>query len=201
MVDVTTTIADSGTMKLWSVPPQQERTWTSIPLAEILYEGTQLVPAKLAADESLLALTLNLPRNNVYRIVEARAWAQSSALSIFNDWAPAVNVLVDPNLVGATGAGTWEFTLDAAPHAPARAAYPFAFSSVTNNWTSEFLPAARSVIDSPFQAADGGRIYIRWADISTDVTAATVFHWRFRCLAYTQEQYDKFGMNSPVPVL
>jgi hypothetical protein len=202
MVDVTTTVTDNGLLKLWTVPPLQQREWSPVPMGEVLFEGTQSLPSKLAADQNRLALTMNLPRNNVYRLMEARAWIQGVSVATIGDWEPAMNVLVDPNLVGSTGPGTWEFGLyDQTKLFESVVAYAFAFTAVTNHFTAEYLKSPGTPIDSPFQAANDGRIFLRWMDITGNTTGGIIFNWRFRCLMYSQEQYDKFPMNSPVPTL
>lgn len=200
MVDITTTTVDQGIPLPFVIPPELRENRTYQPRAEIIYAGTQVIPSKVALDESRWLLTMNIPRNFAYRVIEARFWMSAVGTGVFqNDWKTHLLVTVTSNAdnepaydipFNGTLAQGGELTNDL---------IPTTFSG-DNVW-SQYMNSLYS-FNAPIDASNGSSTLVAsWFDQSGDVTVAVTANYRFRLLQYTIEQLKNGQMHAPVPVI
>lgn len=201
MAVVTTAAVDNGDLFTWDLPPEPLPTDQGIPRGEVIFQGTDTIPAKSATDTSLFTLQLNLPRNFLYRFTEIQVEAQVTATAVLADFEPAMMCLVSSDAPNFQSFDTvlW----NQAKHVVEDiSAFQFALAG-TNKFMTAFSPLdpdqlAKVVLDANAGAA---RLFIQWADPSADTTTAVVAIWRARALQYDQEQMHSFGMHNARPTL
>lgn len=202
MATVTTSTTNLGKPIIWDIPPGAVVDHTNVPRGEALFDGSQSIPLKDAADVSVWNLTCPLPIGFVYRIVEFRLWALAPDASDFADWAAFMKGTVTPspdpghqgaqfffqltNQVGVSSA----FTLFS---------YPISTGGAADNLTF-FEPNVK--IDPAISCLEGdGSIGVSWLDTSADDTGITVVHWRIRALVYDISQYNNSPVHVAMPVI
>lgn len=168
-----------------------------MPRGEILFAGTQVIPAKINTDESLWTLQCNFPRNWVFRIVELRIWATMDDMAAASDWANGMSCLVSSD-----EDSDWMFPIQNVSHrfTGTDMALKFTFISVSPSFIEFFMPDL--AVDAPIRTGQGSaRLFIRWVDNSGDSTVAVTTFFRIRALMYDVDQDLSWAMHTPVPII
>lgn len=197
MVDVTTATVAEPRLNLWEIPP--ELVDSPIPRGEVFFEGLQLIPAKVAIDESLWTLQMTFPRNFVYRLIEAQVVVFADTSVPFTDFGVGMTVLVSTD---APQESDWYFALWNEQYyaGSGNTALQFLFTSADPDYFATFQP--QQYIKAPINAGLGAaRLFLRWVDITADATLAVTAHYRFRALMFDVEQERKWQMHAPAPII
>lgn len=202
MATVTTTSTSIAKPIFWDVPPGAELDLTNVPRGEVLFDGSESIPAKDAADVSVWNLLCVLPRNFVYRLVEFRLWALAPDISDFTDWDAFMRGSVTPNpdpgplgaqfffqLTNKVGVNS-AFTVFSYPISTGGAADNVAFFN-----TDVKLEPAITCNDG------NGEIAVSWLDTTADATGITIAHWRIRALVYDISQYRNYAVHVATPTI
>lgn len=199
MADVTTTLASSGELTTWDIPPGAQTGL--IPRGEIVFAGGDTIPALGAGDESRWLLTMTFPRGFHWRLVEASVQAVSDSAGDLQDPEPGMRCLVTSD---APDFVTWNFALHNDVFyvtGPATGeSMQIAFSSqTTNDRMAYYLP--HGPMDSFIDSASGtATLAVSWMNINP-VTAAIDLGFRFRALCYDQDQVRKHPVHTPTPII
>ncbi len=188
MALVTTSIVSGYDYANWNVLEGGFQPEDSIPRAEILFTGTDTIPAKILTNESLWTLTCNLPRNFVYRCVEMRLWCTADTTGDLDDFQESMFGLITPDPAPA-----WSFLVTAESAA-------FEYRDAATKDVLRYYKNASS-IEAPIIAEDDSSIYMTWFDNSTDATASVVTNWRIRVLQYDIQQYHHYPVHHPIPTI
>lgn len=204
MAVVTTLIEDEGVVRTWAVPG--DAFIRGIPRGEVIYHGQNAVAAKAAADSSVYALSLALPPNFAYRLVDLQLVVQAEASAVFDDWQTGaeyelvtlgvtnrVGVIYAVNTPGGSGGEEFIWIDD----------------SVTRNIMILMDTSQGVLLDDLFVAppAPAGsplavpHLFLRYNDDSPDTTTAisVIHHARF--FQYTVEQFNSWQANLQIPVI
>lgn len=193
MVDITTTTNAVPQITSWSIPESAEES--AIPRGEVVFAGVQTIPSKLAADDNVWRLNMLLPRNWVYRLVEAQIFGFSDDDGEpFQEGQPLILGTVRSDAVGSLD---WFFTL--------RAALGIGisnFDGVTNNVWNQWVLELQNIDGALIDAGGGnGQVFTNWLDKSTDSTITWEAHFRFRMLMYDIRQVNFWPMHAPTPII
>lgn len=199
MTDVTTSTVPAPLIVNWDIPPGSQVGLQ--PRGEVIFQGTQVIPALGAGDEGNWVLQMNLPRNFHYRFVEATVSVTSVDAADLLEWQSSMRVLVSSDApffqqwnfpMGAT-----EFPNDTTTYSvTSRIQFTGAGATVISYWNP------KQPIDSYIDAASAaGRLLLSWFNTSSSATGATSTFFRFRALMYDQDQVRKFPVHTPIPVI
>lgn len=178
-------------MRMWDIPSGADDSL--VPRGEVVFAGNQTLIAKVAIDETLWTMPMVLPRNFVYRVVDARVMATANDSGTMTDFGAAMRISVSH---GDVLIPDWFFVLERI-----QAEFPFTISAGTN-WSEFFEPGANQKVDAPINAnrADA-TLLLEWVDISADITAQVIVWFHFRALIYDVTQARKWPMHTPVPII
>ncbi len=201
MADITTATVSNGDLKTWDIPPLALQS--IVPRGEVLFQGSQVIPAKLAADQSLWTLQCNFPRNFVYRLVEVRFWAVTDDSTVYDSFSTSITGLVSTD---APDEDAWYFMCPGQTGTSLNALsavfniITFLFSSAAQSFIGFYRPV--EPVNAPIDVGSGaGRLFFRWADITNDATDPVTVFFRIRALMYTVEQARSWQMHTPSPVI
>lgn len=199
MADITTATVAPISMQTWSVIPGLDETW--IPRGEVLFQGSQIIPSKLAADENKWTLQCLFPRNFAYKIAEVRIWALSNGSGPMEDFERQMSALVSSD---DEEVDDWFFSmLNEGPlleSPPRNDSFAFDFTSVTLDRMTFLVPAGDlgALIEAGSAAA---QLFLQWMDVSTDATTAVTAFFRIRCLMYDISQARYWPIHTPTPII
>jgi len=201
MVDITTAVVDVGTLVTWDAPGGPASR-SVVPRGEMRWDGSAVVPSKLAADENLWTLAMQFPGNFVYRLVEARIF-QLAATDVPAGKAKTLTGTITSD---APGEDDLFFQMYNATNRDSDGdfdAYEFTFTSTAAHMMTFYEPSESwNKLSAPIDAGgDSARIFMRWCDASGTITDACTFFWRFRALVYDIDQARSWQMHTPLPVI
>lgn len=197
MADVTTAAVDGGTVTFWDIP----QGVTGVPRGEVIYQGSQLVPATENMDTSMFTLTLNLPRNWAYKMMELRVFAQAIDNATFVDYDTGIHVTASTDKDGVSAVFSDQFILWnvlSASTAYVSTGRSFVFSNPTDINFTEYARVPQ--LPGYFlDASDGGRLFLRWCNDTTDDTNAITIGWYAKLYQYSVEQIRSWAVHQPFP--
>lgn len=203
MTDLTVATVNPGKMRLWAVPSLPAVQWSAIPRGEVLFQGSQVLPAIISDDEQLWTLQMVLPRGFCYRLVESRVSAFADDFTTFEDYQYAMKVTVTTD---APDVDDWSYTMFSTwLEFRDKASYQSDFDGETNNQTMDFHPRLATTgmrDDIIIDAASGSaQLFLKWFNGDSTSSTAVLTRWRFRALMYDQDQITKYPVNAPAPVI
>lgn len=203
MADLTVATVSAVRTTLWSVPTLPQVQWSAIPRGEVLFQGSQVLPAIISDDEQLWTLQCNFPRGFHYRIIESRVNVFAGDFLFFEDHQYAMSVLVSSD---APGMLDWTYGMYSTwLEFRNKASFQTNFDGETNNQIMQFHPRLAGpgmnddvLIDC---ASGAARLFLRWFNGDSTSTGATLAQFRFRALMYDQDQVTKYPVHSPLPTI
>lgn len=197
MATVNITTADAGLPQNWQSPGGYDLQFSGIPRGEIVYQGSQVIPAKDAADINVWALTCTLPDKFCYKLVETRISAT------FSDSADGADVEDGVRVVMTDDDFSDAFSLGPPPFFDGLAlpsTKGFRFQAGAEFWMLEM--ARWGTADPPprFMKAQAApaTIVVNWMDASSDSSAAWTAFWYLRVFTFDISQLNAFAAHYPV---
>lgn len=198
MVDITTATTSVPLLTNWDIPPGDQIGIQ--PRGEVVFAGSQIIPALVAGDENRWTLQMDFPRNFHYRVVEALVSVTTDLSVDLNDAEPGMRVLVSSD---SPEFQQWSFPLQSVVFPDDSAAFPSSIiigflsgSPIVQAFYQPPIP-----IDSFIDAANGAaRLLLTWMNVLPVANAMTA-NFRFRALQYDQDQLRKFPVHTPVPTI
>lgn len=187
---------------MWDVPPDPQQGL--MPRGEVLFAGSQTIPAHGTGDESLWTLQMDLPRNFWFRLVDVNMTGVYQSDNDVEEPQPGMRVLVDTDAPGQT---QWNFPLRQVDFPEGTASPPIGiritFKSATENEHMSFFHVPVGVqVDRFIDNSNGsGRLFLSWIDDGAAVTGDIIMSFMFRLLMYDTEQIFKFPVHTPVPTI
>ncbi len=204
MATVTTSSVDNGQLRNWNVPGASRLRNSIIPRGEVVFAGSDTIPALDALDESNFTLQCNFPRNFWYRLVP-EIWVNTFAAS-------GTGGVADPNgamrvILSSDALGFTDFTFLLhnedffVNDAGAFELSGIGVTGVANRVVRPFKPLSGVPSDLIDAQSDAARLFLNWVDVSTDDTAAILVQWRIRALQYDADQVREYPVHTPQPVI
>lgn len=194
-------VGDVPALELWKTPAPVGEFGGNAPWGQATHftgDTGRAIAAVDAANEVQYSLALTWPKNWVYRLVEARLLgtfvSTTDASEVSTGWTlrnvDLGKVVQNPFL---------------AQLKVSEVAFPSAFTSVTLNVTKPWLMG--ELPGSPFgpggtsgASADQPATLAFLFNTSSNATAAWNLQWYFRCLLYSVEQANHYGMHLSSPI-
>jgi len=200
MATVSTSSSDNGQVSTWSIPPGSTPPG-QVSRGEVVFQGSDQIPAVGAGDDSLFMLQCNFPRNFIYRVVEWRAWVVGNSEGALEGPEQALTLIVSsdaPDFNDFYALAPMTSWFDGAAGAPV-SNLNYVPSAATNDRMSFFKLSQPidTFIDSNAGAA---RLFHRWVNPTASTSAFTIY-WRIRALMYDVEQLRKYSVHTPTPVI
>ncbi len=191
MATVTTTEVNTG------IPTTWDQGGPASAFGKIVYEGTFVIPSKLAADENSIVWTLTLPPNNFYRFMGFEAMLIAPSQGDISDIEYGMRGLITEDQVTVRNFPVLS-VINPGNQSNGSESFKYNPDTTTNDFAA-FFRNAWDVSDELINA--GGRnasiIQINWMDTSADVTAAMSCQYRALAFMYTVAQSRTFAPNSP----
>lgn len=202
MALVTTASVDNGNLRTWDTPGGPIGNNNS-PVGEVVFQGSEVIPAIGVGDTGLWTLQCNFPRNFVYRIVEYRNWMVGPSAADMNDTQDAWTAIISSDAPDFDDfyimIASESFWLNATPGETTLISF-VPNASVTND-----LMKIYSVRGGPPEApidANSGAARIFQRAVNDNASSASVTHfWRIRALQYNVDQFERYPMHTPVPTI
>lgn len=175
----------------WAIPPGYQTS--AMPRGIITFAGTETIPAKLAADQTVWTLTCNFPTNFIYRLFDFRVLMNGTAGDVVDATSAMPITIVDDH-------NTWGFCA-------AQEAAPSGVESPLKSTTEvqecyEARGSARTPPSTVIQNTSGSaNLQVNLVDPSGDTTAEFTFTWHIGCYQYDVSQLNAGYMHVAIPVL
>lgn len=197
MATVTTAKTSMVVRTNWEVDPGAIQPQSLIPRGELIFQDSVDIPLKLAANDSILALTFEFAVGFVYRIVEFEMKARADAVADFDDWEKFMIASKNPS-----PGSSWDTVLTNIVFRDSAGSIAAFAHTVAGSFDQATFFEPERDLSSALVAQNGAALLsVSWADVSTDATAITRLNWRVRALVYDIDQYNKYPIHTPMPII
>lgn len=179
----------------WANPSNVGGNVSGIPIARITFQLNVNIPSKLAADVNVLLVTMNLPRNFVYRLDNwmVRSWGDSLTAQI--DFQKSMGVRVTQNTPGGGALFIYASSdNDTFFHTGSQAIRVYQSQFLWETQWARPVDINRLLIDTSEATAD---VQLSLIDVSTDATIATQLQFYVTFLQYSVDAVNSWQLNTP----
>lgn len=193
MTDITTAVTDSGVLTSWAIPDEQ--TGYGGPRGDLVFSGTDVIPALITTNESKWQLTCTVPRGFAWKYASFTCSFTSDDFSDFDDMERGGKMVI-----------TMDDQVDERAWFSETRLYNVSVNSNAFDFTDTADVFAQFIIPNPpdyfmYPRLADGTIVFTMMDVTTSATNAMAVRWRMRLLQYTYEQCNSWQAHYPNLIL